>query len=414
MIVAMSRRLIGLLILLGASTALADEPLLLANGQTGAPIHGAGVAISSLIKMKLLPNKGVDVRTLASAGPVDTVRLLREGDADLAILPSAIGHAARLGTGSFDGDAPLTGFRAIAALWHDALHLVIRADDSKTGTIDDIVGMKDPRLFLGDASTGMADANRLLFAELGVDTVQHVEMASIENDDRIAAVKRGDIDALSVMTPAPAATFDKGFEAAGSALRMLAVDEDQITRVNGNHWLWTRFTIPADTYPGQREDIATIALANLLVVRTDVDQDVVYELTKSVFENLAYLENVDPVLADLSPESALAGVVLPLHPGALRYYQEAGIIPAPAADSAPSTPEITPVLQDDDAPGGVPVERYPDEDVAASGRAGVGGPLLPAPAEEADAPDPAAEPRRVQPNSNWWTPPSHWRRRATL
>ncbi len=420
MIVAICRRLIGLLILIGASTASAGETLLLANGQTDDPAHGAGVAVSSLIKMKLLPSDEIDVQVLESAGAIDTVRLLRNGEADVAILPSTIGHAARLGIGSFEGDAPLTGFRAVAALWRDALHLVIRANDVKTGTIDDIADMTAPRLFMGDASTGMIDANRLLFTELGMDTDRHADLAAIEGDDRIAAIKRGEIDALSLMTAMPEPMFDEVFEASGLALRLLNVDENQLTRVNGNHWLWTPFTIPTDTYAGQHEDITTIALSNLLVVRTDVDQDVVYKLTRSLFENLAYLGNVDPVLADLSLDTALAGVVLPLHPGAVRYYQEAGIIPAPTADNAPSSPEVAPVFQDDDVPRGLPAERYPDEDVAASGRGGVGGPLLPAPADQGET-NAASFPTgrqqvqpQIQPKSNWWTPPSHWRRRATL
>lgn len=416
MIIAICRRLVSLLILVSASLASAGETLLLANGQTGDTAHGAGVAISSLVKLKLLPNDDIDVQTLNSAGALDTVRLLRDGEADIAILPSTIGHAARLGIGSFEGDAPLTGFRAVAALWRDALHLVIRAEDAKTGTIDDIVDMPAPRLYLGDASTGMVDANRLLFTELGVAPNSKADLTEIEKTDGLAAIKRGDIDALSLMAATPEPMFDNVFEASGSMLRLLKVDEVQLTRVNGNHWLWTPFTIPTDTYTGQQDDIATIALSNLLVVRTDIDQEVVYKLTRSVFENLAYLANVDPVLASLSLENALAGVVLPLHAGALRYYQEAGIIPAPTADNAPTTPDLTPILQDEESPRGLPAERYPDEDVATTSRGGVGGPLIPAPGDETKAgiTAPSNNERQVNPQSNWWTPPSHWRRRATL
>jgi TRAP transporter TAXI family solute receptor len=416
MIVAICRRLVGLFIVISASTASAGETLLLANGLTGDPTHSAGVAVSSLIKLKLLPSDGIDVQTLNSAGVLETVRLLRDGEADIAILPSTIGHAARLGIGSFEGNAPLTGFRAVTALWRDALHLVVRAEDAKTGTIDDVVDMAAPRLFLGDASTGMVDANRLLFSEFGMNADPKADLAVVETAGGIAAIKRGDIDALSLMAATPEPMFDTIFDASGSALRLLKVDEDQLTRVNGNHWLWTPFTIPTDTYPGQQDDIDTIALSNLLVVRTDVEQDVVYRLTRSLFENLAYLENVDPVLADLSLENALAGVVLPLHPGALRYYQEAGVIPAPTADNAPASPEVTPALQDGNTPRGLPVERYPDEDVAARSQGGVGGPLVPAPVDktEANLPSPSTSEPQLQPKSNWWTPPSHWRRRATL
>ncbi|MEL6965149.1 MAG: TAXI family TRAP transporter solute-binding subunit, partial [Pseudomonadota bacterium] len=151
---------------------------------------------------------------------------------------------------------------------------------------------------------------------------------------------------------------------------------------------------------------------------TDIGDDVVYALTKSVFENLAYLQHVDPILADLSLETALAGVVLPLHPGALRYYQETGLIPTPAASNTPSTPAGTPLPGDDDTPLKFPTEHYPDEDVAAAGRPGIGGPLLPAAPDDDDVDTestvPPAETLQRQPKGNWWTPPSHWRRRAML
>lgn len=414
MIVAISRRMLGLWVLISASAASAEDLLVLANGHTNAPAHNAGVAISSLIKMELLPAEGIDVETLVSDGPIETVHLLRDGQADLAILPSAIGHAARLGIGSFNGNAPLTGFRAVAALWQDALHLVIRADDVKTGTIDDITELTDPRMFLGDASTGMIDANRLLFTDLGMDAGQHGDLATIRIGDEIQAMKRGEIDALSIMAMAPEPMFNEVFQTSDSSLRFLDVDEDQIARVNGNHWLWTPFTIPVETYPGQSKDITTIALSNLLVIRTDVSDDVVYALTRSVFENLPYLAHVDPVLADLSLESALAGVVLPLHPGALRYYQEAGIVPAPSASNAPTSPRGSPHPEDDETPLRLPTERYPDEDVADIGRPGIGGPLVPAPADDAETVEPPEETHQLQPRGTWWTPPSHWRRRAML
>ncbi len=361
-------------LLLGGGPVLADDELALASGGAEAQTYAAAVGLSSLIKFELLPREKIDLQVLESTGAVDNVNLLKAGDAELAILPSAIGHAARLGTGPFAGAAPATSFRAIATLWRDALHMVVRENDAATGTIDDLSRLKDSKVFLGEAETGMIDANRLLFADLGIDADQTFELAALADGDGIAAIKRGDVDAISVTAQPPESMFDGAFDDAG--LRLLDVTESQMTEANGNHWLWTPYVIPAATYPGQDEDIGTIALSTQLVVRTDVDDDVVYAITKSIFENLDYLQRVDPSMAGLSLDQALTGMAMPLHRGALRYYEEVGLIPKTASDDDAPVQAPVPVRQNDRRPGNAPLERYPDSDVAGDLPLGIGGPLL--------------------------------------
>ena len=105
----------------GTSPLQAADTLNLASGRSNGAAYAAGVGLSSLIKFKLLPSERIDLQAMESAGVVDNVRGLQAGDAQLAILPSVVGHSARLGIGPFAGDAPETKFRAIAALWRDAL-----------------------------------------------------------------------------------------------------------------------------------------------------------------------------------------------------------------------------------------------------------------------------------------------------
>lgn len=368
----------GILIslLLGGGPVSAADELALASGKADARAYAAAVGLSSLIKFELLPREKIDMQVLESSGAVDNVHLLKDGDAELAILPSVIGHAARLGTGPFAGAAPATGFRAIATLWRDALHMVVREDDAATGTIDDLAGLKDGKVFLGEAETGMIDANRLLFADLGIDADRTFDLAEVTDGDGIAAIKRGDVDAISLTVQPPEAMFDDAFDDDTAGLRLLDVTESQMNQANGNHWLWTPYVIPADTYHGQDEDIGTIALSTQLVVRTDIDDDVVYAITKSIFENLDYLQRVDPSMAGLSLDQALTGMAMPLHGGALRYYSETGVIPKTASgDDRPSEVPV-PVRQDDQRPETTPLERYPDADVAGDWPLGVGGPLL--------------------------------------
>jgi len=367
-------------LLVAGQPVAAGDVFKLASGRADTTSHAVGVGLSSLVKFELLPSTKIDLQIFTSTGAVDNVRLLQSGDVDFAILPSAIGHAARLGMGSFEGDAPATSFRAIATLWRDALHLVMREDDVASGTIDDLSRLKDRKVFFGEASTGMIDANRLLFADLGMDADQTFDLATVVDGDGMAAIKRGEVDAFSMTVRPPMSLFDSIFDDNASGLRLLDVTETQMTRANGNHWLWTPYKIPADTYPGQREDIWTLGLSNLLVVRADMDPEVVYAITESLFDNLDYLKRIDPSMADLSLDQALNGLTMPLHAGALRYYREVGLIAEPAlnnlpANSTPTSPSTTPVKQDEPLPNSLPAERYPDADVAGEWPMGVGGPL---------------------------------------
>jgi hypothetical protein len=383
------------LLLVGAAPTLAEERFSLAGGQPGTPAYAAAVGLSSLIQFELLPKERVDLQLRATSGPVDNVRLLRQGEVDLAILPAAVGHAARLGTGSFAGDAPATGLRAIAALWRDALHLVVRADDAATGTIDDLSKLQPGMLFAGEVASGMLDASRLLLGDLGLDAERAFTPATLADGDGVAAIGRGEVDAFSATVRAPHAMFDAVFAGASSGLRLLGVTEFQMTRANGNHWLWTPCLIPAATYPGQKDDIRTMALSSLLVVRDDVEPDAVHAMTRAIFENLTYLQRIAPSMADLSLDSALAGVAMPLHAGALRYYSEVGL--------------ITMASEDDDRPDAASAERRPAAEIAGAWTAGTGGPLL-----QTDPVDGTSRIEEPEAPAGGDRSGSAWRRRATI
>ena len=393
--------LFGVLLLLSTVSvkAQAGDAMTLVSGPSSSQSFAAGVGLSSLIKLKLLPSHQVDLLALNSNGAVDNIRKLLANDAQFAILPSAVGHAARLGDGSFKGDPPATGLRAIAALWRDALHLVMRNDDVATGTIDDLRRLKDGRIFLGQMSSGMQDAHHLLLGDLDLETARTIDPSRIANGDGVSAMRQGKVDVFSAAARPPEAALIDLFDGQASNLRLLDVTERQMTEVNGNHWLWTPYVIPAATYPGQSEDVWTIALSTLLVVRSDVDADLVHAITKSIFDNLDYLHRVDPTLADLTLKSALSGVTMPLHPGALRYYEEAGLVATMSAAAPIKLPQ-PPTPNELDAPK-KGFERYPNDNVAGDWPKGLGGPYLKTgPAlKQPEAQDPVE---------------LNWRRRATL
>ena len=127
----------------------------------------------------------------------------------------------------------------------------------------------------------------------------------------------------------PVGAVTKLMAARGGDVRLLAFDAAQAAQADGGMELWTPYLIPAGTYPGQDADITTIAQPNFLAVRGDVSEDDVYMITKTIFENLGFLQAIHKATTAMALEKAIAGLPMPLHPGAARYFQEAGLeVPA--------------------------------------------------------------------------------------
>lgn len=324
------------LVLAGQPIAvLANDGFMLATGRTDGKSFAVGVGISSLAKVKLLPLYKTDLSAVESGGFVDNVRMLQRNEAQFAILQAMFGHFARTGTGTFAGEEPDDDLQAIAMLWRDAEHFVIDQDYIDTGTIADIGRLQGLPVSMGIDGPGPFESNRLLLSHFNFDVDRAFDLNHLNYQQSSTALKRGEIKAMSTPIRPPAQHIQSVLESGDSQYKLLEFTDEQITRADGGLGLWTRYIIPAATYPGQDKDIQTVAKSNLLVARKDVDPEVVYMITKAVFENLDFLRDIHDAMYETSLDRALVGVPMPLHPGALRYYQEIGLLgPDAGADVA--------------------------------------------------------------------------------
>jgi TRAP transporter TAXI family solute receptor len=113
--------------------------------------------------------------------------------------------------------------------------------------------------------------------------------------------------------------------AATNDLRLIPVDNDFFATLQAAYPPYFRLSIPGGTYDDVAEDTPSYGLANGLVISADVPEDMVYNMTRAVFENLDHLATVHPAFGNVSAETVLDGFGSPLHPGALRYYREIGL-----------------------------------------------------------------------------------------
>ncbi len=300
---------------------------LLSTASTGGTYYPVGVAISTLTKVKLEPKQKISLNAVSSAGSGENVKLLRENEAQFAILQGLYGAYAWNGTGPIKADGKQDHLRSVSMLWQNVEHFVMNKADAKTGMAEDFLSLKGKKLSLGSRNSGTLGSNTQILKGFGVaDPAAYFDLAYMGYGASADAYQNGQIQAMSIPAGVPVSAITRAFAAMEGKLTILGFNEDQIKKANGDFKnLWTPYEIAARTYPGQVDAVTTIAQPNFLATRADVDEDAVYQITKTMYENLAFLQHIHKATKAMSLEKAITGLPMPLHPGALRYYEEAGV-----------------------------------------------------------------------------------------
>ncbi|MBU4129824.1 MAG: TAXI family TRAP transporter solute-binding subunit, partial [Proteobacteria bacterium] len=233
------------------------------------------------------------------------------------------------GTGPIESEGPQKNLRSVTMLWQNVEHFTVNRKFAKTGTASDLLGMKGETLSLGKKNSGTLGSNIVLLGHLGADAEKDYNLIYVGYGPSADAMQNGQAAGMSTPAGSPVSAVTKAMASMGKDIVVLDFTNEQLIQADGGMDLWTRFVIPAGTYPGQEKDINTIAQPNFLSVRADVDEDAVYQITKTTYENLPFLNAIHAATKAMALEKAIEGLPLPLHPGAARYYQEMGIkIPA--------------------------------------------------------------------------------------
>lgn len=302
----------------------------LATATTGGTFYPVGVALATLTKVKLQPRHGLSLTAISSAGSGENIKMLREGVAQFAILQGLYGAWAWQGTGKVKDAGPQRNLRSVTMLWQNAEHFVINSAFVKTGTISDLRNLHGKGFSIGRKNSGTEGSGRYLLGNLGLDPDALFDLVYRGYGQSGEALQSGDIAGMNIPAGPPVGAVMRAFAKMGDGLRVLNFTDKQMQKANGRLNLWTRYVIPANTYPGQDKPIQTIAQPTFLAVRADVDEDAVYLLTKTIYENLPFLQNIHSATRAMDLSKAIEGLEVPLHPGAIRYFREKGLkIPAP-------------------------------------------------------------------------------------
>jgi TRAP transporter TAXI family solute receptor len=301
----------------------ANRPYILTTATTGGTYYPVGVAIATITKAQLHDTEGISLSAISSAGSMENIKLMRDNQAQFALLQGVFAAWAWNGEGPISRPQPW--LRTITATWQNAEHFALLSELMRDGTVMDLDRLDGQRFVLGARNSGAAYTGDHILTQLGIDYDTRFSLAWMGYGATANAIQDGTIVGMNIPGGVPVTGITRAMAAMGEDLTLLEFSDEQLARINTKYPLWSRYVIPAGTYPNQAGDIHTIAHPNVLAVHADIPDDTVYKITRAIFDNLAALHEIHRATRELTLDNALKGLGAPLHPGAVRYYREQGI-----------------------------------------------------------------------------------------
>lgn len=308
----------------GCAPGERGEILALATAGTGGVYYVLGGSMAEIWSREL---PGRSVVAEVTSGSVENLSLLLGGEVEVAFsMGTSALHAFRA-TEAFSERDPARVL-TLAALYPNVLHLV-----TLEGTgVERLADLEGRRVSVGAPGSGTEVAARTLLEGNGI-SYDDFRPQRLNFNETANALRDGSIDAgfLSVGPPT-SAIMDL---ATARPVRIVAVSDEEVEGAAALDPTVRRHTLPGGTYTGQEEDVETLSTPNVLAVRADMAEDLVYDLARSLFEARDELAGVHPAARSITPEYTLEASPVPLHPGTVRYLEEAGheipdaLVPSP-------------------------------------------------------------------------------------
>lgn len=288
--------------------------LTLLTGGTGGSFFPLGAALADIYTQRVPDIRAVAQSTVAS---VFNVQAVQQGKADVAFTQGDVAYFAyRRGT---EADArPYTKLRGIAVLWVNTVQLVVPRN-SEIRSVDDLRGR---RVGIGSPASGTQIVARLVIEGHGINYAQ-VRSEPLSFSEAVGRMENKMLDAAFVVASYPVSAVSEMNTAFG--VRLIPVAPGTVDRIRTDYPFVKPMLIPSGTYAGQDRDLDTLGVDNILVCRDDLPEDLVYRLTKVLYESLGELESKDAAARLIDPEQGPT-TPIPLHPGAARFYREREIL----------------------------------------------------------------------------------------
>jgi TRAP transporter TAXI family solute receptor len=308
--------LVSATLALGASAGAAQsqEFINVLTGGTSGVYYPLGVALSEIYADNI---EGARTQVQATKASVENLNLLQQGKGELAF---ALGDSVASGWEGLQEAGfpqPLTDIRAIAAIYPNYVQIVASAE-SGIKTLEDLKGKS---ISVGAPASGTELNARAIFAAAGMSYEDMGKVEYLPYAESAELIKNRQLDA-TLQSSGLGVAFIQDL-AATMDINIVSIPAEVVEAIGAPY---VASTIPAGTYDGQEEDVSTAAIGNILVTHAGVSEETAYQMTKLMFENLDRMIASHAAANDIDPANALSGLSIPLHPGAERYYREAGLM----------------------------------------------------------------------------------------
>jgi hypothetical protein len=297
-----------------APAARAEQFINVLTGGTSGVYYPLGVALSEIYAEGIAESRPQVQATKAS---VENLNLLQQGKGEIAF---ALGDSVK---SAWEGDAdagfkePLTKLRVVAAIYPNYVQIAALKEAGVTTVAD----LKGKTLSVGAAKSGTELNARAILAAAGITYEDLAKVEYLPFAESVELMKNRQLEAtLQSSGLGNAAIKDL---ASSQEITIVAVPAEVVAAIGAPY---VAGVIPAGTYQGQDADVPTAAIVNFLVTSEDVPEEVVYQMTKLMFENLDKMKAAHSAAGDIKLEDAAKGSPIPLHPGAERFYKEQGLL----------------------------------------------------------------------------------------
>lgn len=303
-----------------APMAQAQEFITIGTGGVTGVYYPTGGAICRLVN-KGRKEHGIRCSVESTGGSVYNINTIREGELEFGVAQSDWQYHAYNGTSKFADAGPFTGLRAVFSVHPEPFTVVARADAG----IKNFDDLKGKRVNIGNPGSGQRGTMEVLLEAKGWTTGDFALATELKAAEQSAALCDNQIDAMVYTVGHPSGSIQEATTACDSVL--VTVDGAAVDKLVDDNSFYRTATIPGGMYRGNDADTSTFGVGATFVTSDKVSDEAVYQVVKSVMENIEDFRKLHPAFANLDPKQmATAGLSAPLHPGAAKYYKEAGLI----------------------------------------------------------------------------------------
>lgn len=289
------------------------ERVTLSTAGTGGAWYPIGGGIANIVSES---SDIVSVSAEVSNGGVENIRLINDGTSDLGFANTDIVYEGYYGEGTYEEDGEMD-ILSVAYLYPSTFQAVVLKDSS----IKSLSELKGKTVAVGPPASSSEIMGWDILESYGI-TKDDINGQTISFEEGVNALRDGNVDAVFVMSAAPNSQIME--IATTHDIELLPVEDDLIDSLIEEIPYYGKITIPAETYDGQEEDINTLSMGTTIVANSNVSENVVYEFTKYIYENIEEVKALHSIAEEISLENA-TNMPIPFHPGAIKYYEEKGL-----------------------------------------------------------------------------------------